>query len=103
MAVTITACTKYMAEKKPWRPALLASRVFGTDPYDHTEKERAYILAEKLSEFFRKLGLKTTLSELGIDDRDFEVMAKRATRNGRVGHYLPLDAAGIVEILNLAR
>jgi hypothetical protein len=30
-------------------------------------------------------------------------MAKRATRNGRVGHYLPLDAAEIVEILNLAR
>ena len=103
MAVTITAWTKYMAEKKPWRPALLASRVFGADPYDHTEKERAYILAEKLSEFFRKLGLRITLAEFGIDDRDFEVMAERATRNGRVGHYLPLDASGIVEILNLAR
>ena len=103
MAVTITAWTKYMAEKKPWRPALLASRVFGADPYDHTEKERAYILAEKLSEFFRKLGLRITLAEFGIDDRDFEVMAERATRNGRVGHYLPLDASRIVEILNLAR
>ena len=103
MAVTITAWTKYMAEKKPWRPALLASRVFDADPYDYSEEERAYILSEKLSEFFRKLGLKTTLTELGIDDRDFEVMAKRAVRNGRVGHYLPLDAAEIVEILNLAR
>ncbi|MBP3900314.1 MAG: iron-containing alcohol dehydrogenase, partial [Blautia sp.] len=75
----------------------------GADPYDYSEEERAYILSEKLSEFFRKLGLKTTLTELGIDGRDFEVMAKRATRNGRVGHYLPLDAAEIVEILNLAR
>ena len=33
--------------------------------------------SEKLSEFFRKLGLRITLAEFGIDDRDFEVMAER--------------------------
>ncbi|MCR5775642.1 MAG: iron-containing alcohol dehydrogenase [Lachnospiraceae bacterium] len=102
MAVVMVAWTKYMAEKKPWRPALLASRVFGVDAYDHSEKERAYILSEKLSDFFKKLGLKTTLAELGIDDRDFETMAKRATKNGPVGHYEPLDDKAIREILTLA-
>ncbi len=102
MAIVITAWIRYMAEKKPWRPALLASRVFGADPYDYNEKERAYVLADKLSDFFKKLGIKTTLSELGIDDRDFEIMAKRATRNGSVGHYEPLDEKAIVEILKIA-
>ena len=102
MAVAMTAWTKYMAVKKPWRLALLASRVFGADPYDYSETERAFILSEKLEAFFRKLGLKVRLSELGIDDKDFEVMAKRATRNGSVGHYEPLDAAAFVEILKLA-
>ena len=102
MAVAMTAWTKYMAVKKPWRLALLASRVFGADPYDYSETERAFILSEKLEAFFRKLGLKVKLSELGIDDKDFEVMAKRATRNGSVGHYEPLDAAAFVEILKLA-
>lgn len=102
MAVVITAWTKYMAKKKPWRLALLASRVFGADAYDYTEEERAYILSEKLEAFFQKLGLKTTLTELGIDDKAFDVMAERATRNGAVGHYLPLDAATIREILKLA-
>lgn len=103
MAVVMTAWTKYMAVRKPWRLALLASRVFGADPYDYTEEERAYILSDKLSGFFKKLGLKTTLTELGIDDRDFDIMAKRATRNGKVGHYVPLDAQAFKEILALAR
>ena len=102
MAVVLVAWTKYMAEKKPWRLALLASRVYGADAYDLSERERAYRLSEELERFFRKLGLKTTLTELGIDDKDFEVMAKRATRNGTVGHYEPLDAAAFVEILKLA-
>ena len=102
MAVVLVAWTKYIAEKKPWRLALLASRVYGADAYDLTERERAYRLSEELERFFKKLGLKTTLTELGIDDKDFEVMAKRATRNGTVGHYEPLDAAAFVEILKLA-
>jgi len=103
MAVVLVAWTKYMAGVKPWRLALLANRVFGVDTYDHSEKERALILSDKLKEFFEKLSVKTTLSELGIDDRDFEVMAARATRNGSVGHYEPLDKAGIINVLNLAK
>jgi alcohol dehydrogenase YqhD (iron-dependent ADH family) len=102
MAVVFVAWTKFVAARKPWRPALLATRVFGVDSYDHNEEERALILADKLEEFFKKLGVKTTLTELGIDDKDFEVMAARATRNGTVGHYVPLDAESIKEILRLA-
>ncbi len=102
MAVVMVAWTKYMAEKKPWRLALLATRVFGVDAYDYTLTERAYILSQKLEEFFKKLGLATTLSELDIDDKHFDDMANRATRNGSVGHYEPLDAKAIKEILTLA-
>lgn len=102
MALVLTAWTRYVAEIKPWRLALLASRVFGADPYDYTEKERAKILSVKLEEFFRKIGLRTTLTELGIDSKDFEIMAARATRNGTVGHYIPLDAEAIRNILTLA-
>ena len=103
MAVVFVAWTKYMADIKPWRLALLANRVFGVDSYDYDEKERALILSDKLKDFFVKLGLKTTLTELGIDDKDFEKMAKRATRNGTVGHYQKLDADSIVKILKLAQ
>ena len=102
MAIVLTAWTKYIADIKPWRPALLASRVYGKDPYDYSEKERALLLSDELEKFFRKLGLKTHLSELGITDSDFEVMAKRATAGGNVGHYVPLDSQKIIEILKTA-
>ena len=102
MAIVFTAWTKYIADIKPWRLALLASRVYGKDPYDYSEKERALLLSDELEKFFKKLGIKTHLSELGIDDKDFEVMAQRATKGGNVGHYVPLDAESIREILRLA-
>ncbi len=102
MAVVTVAWTKYMAQKKPWRLALLASRLFGIDPYNYSEKERAYALSEKLAAFFKKLKLATTLSDLKIDDKDFEVMAARAVKHGNVGHYVPLDATAIKDILKLA-
>ncbi|MBR6344307.1 MAG: iron-containing alcohol dehydrogenase [Lachnospiraceae bacterium] len=102
MAIVFVAWTKYMAEVKPWRLALLATRVFGADSYDYSEKERAYILSEKLEQFFKKIGVKTKMSELNIDDKDFDTMAKRATRNGTVGHYVPLDAKAFTDILKLA-
>ena len=102
MAIVFTAWTKYAAEVKPWRLALLASRVFGVDAYDYTEKERALKLSEILEAFFKKIGVKTRLTELGISDKDFDTMAKRATRNGTVGHYIPLDAKAFTEVLKLA-
>ena len=102
MAVVFVAWTKYMAKKKPWRLALLANRVFGVDSYDYTEEERALILSDKLRDFFKELGIATSLSELNIDEKSFEVMAKRATRNGAVGHYVPLDADKFQAILKLA-
>ncbi len=102
MAIVFTAWTKYAAEVKPWRLALLASRVFGVDAYDYTEKERALKLSEILETFFKKIGVKTRLAELGISDKDFDTMAKRATRNGAVGHYIPLDAKAFTEVLKLA-
>jgi hypothetical protein len=55
-----------------------------------------------LERFFKKLGLKTHLSELEITDKDFEVMAERATAGGSVGHYVPLDKERFIEILKLA-
>lgn len=102
MAVVFVAWTKYIAKIKPWRLALLATRVYGVDSYDFNEEERALILSDKLKDFFVKLGLKVSLTELNIDDKDFELMAQRATKNGKVGHYEPLDAEAIVKILNLA-
>lgn len=102
MAVVFVAWTKFIAKEKPWRAALLASRVYGVDEYNYSEEERAEKLSEILKAFFQKLGLKTTLTELGIGKEDFDIMAQRATRNGPVGHYIALDTDRFKAILELA-
>ena len=64
----------------------------------------AYILADRLEEFFRSLHLKTTLHEMGIDDTHFDKMANRATNNGKdcVGHYVAVNKQIFVDILKMA-
>lgn len=62
----------------------------------------------KLSEFFTKIGLPQTLSELGFEESDFEVMAKRSTRiaygiEGPIGGIQKLSWQDVVEIFKLAK
>lgn len=104
MAVVLVAWCKYMAENNPDKLAQLASRVFQVDLTIFSRKEAACILADKLNQFFKLLNLRTSLTEFGITNIDFKDMANRATNNdtNTVGHYLPLHAKEIVDILNLA-
>ncbi|MBR2188628.1 MAG: iron-containing alcohol dehydrogenase [Eubacterium sp.] len=104
MAVVLPAWIRYAAEKKPEKPAQLAVRVFGVDPYTCDTRQQALRLAELLTDYFRELGLRTTLTELGIDESDFMEMALRATKDGTepVGHYLPLNPERFVEVLKMA-
>ena len=83
--------------------AQLANRLFGFDYHDHSEKEMSLLLVDRFYEFYKKLGLKTSLREFGIDDVHFEEMANRATADDTrpVGHYYPLDVKRFVEVLRL--
>lgn len=52
-------------------------------------------------DFFTEIGLPMSLSELGIDDAKFEVMAKDAVKFGGLQHaYVALTKQDVVEILN---
>lgn len=104
MAVVLIAWTKYMAKEKPAKLAQLANRVFHVDYHDYSLTEMALQLSSRLNDFFKMLNLKTSLTEMGIDDSHFVEMADRATGNGTgtVGHYIPLDKARFIEILKLA-
>ena len=63
---------------------------------------------DRLSEFFKKLGLPSTLKEIGIDESKFELMAKKAT-GVELGHEHPIGGLkklywkDIVEIFKLAK
>lgn len=104
MAVIMLAYLKYVAVRHPKKTAQLAHQLFGVEYFEYTEEEMTLKLAERLEQFYKMLGLRTTLTEMGIDDTHFEEMALRATSNGTstVGHYYPLDKDKFVEVLKLA-
>ena len=75
------------------------------------EKSKPEFVKEAPKPQPRLNGAKDMVSEQqvksNVQDNDqivkFRVMAERATRNGTVGHYVPLDADRFVEILELAK
>ena len=104
MAVVMLAYLRYVAEKHPKKTAQLANRLFDVDYSNYTEKEMTLKLANNLEAFYKMLGLKTTLTEINIDETHFEEMALRATKDDTapVGHYYPLDKEKFIEVLKLA-
>lgn len=57
---------------------------------------------EKVSDFlFNTLGLKSRLSDIGIDDSNFEIMAKKACMGGIIPGFKPLNQQDIVNIFKM--
>ncbi|MGN0300401.1 MAG: iron-containing alcohol dehydrogenase, partial [Lachnospiraceae bacterium] len=102
MAIVLPAWIRYISKVNPGKTSQLYVRVFNGDVYTNTDEENTLLLADTLENFFISLGLRTRLSKLDIGSDRFEAMAKRATRNGKVGHYIPLGVEEIVAILTIA-
>ncbi|MCH3962209.1 MAG: iron-containing alcohol dehydrogenase [Solobacterium sp.] len=105
MAVVMLAYVKYCASRHPKKMAQFANRVFDIDYTNYTEEEMVFQLADRLENFYKELNIKTTLTEMKIDDVHFEDMALRATKNDTspVGHYYPLNKDKIIEVLKIAQ
>lgn len=104
MVVVTLAWMKYISTFYPEQLVKYGIRIFNIDPIIYSEKEIIDLAIEKTKAFFIKLGMRTTLTEMGIKDDHFEAMAKRATKDDSqtVGHLKPLNQQDIVEILKLA-
>lgn len=76
------------------------TQVFGIDP-SMPQMDVAKQSIELLKEFlFETLGLESTLTEIGIDDTNFEIMAKKAA-GGTKYAFKPLAASDIEEIFRM--
>ena len=75
--------------------------VFGIDPSLPPERI-ADLAIEKTSEFLTKtLGLPGSLSEIGIGEENFKVMAKKACEGDVIDGFVPLRAEDIVKIYKM--
>ncbi|MDF2821900.1 MAG: butanol dehydrogenase [Clostridiales bacterium] len=75
--------------------------VFGLDgtlPQMEVAKKSIEMLKDFL---FGTLGLSSTLTEIGIDDTNFEIMAKKSVTGGTMYAFQPLAASDIEEIFRM--
>ena len=109
LAIIIPAWMRYVYKKHPERFLQFAERVFGTktseNTYSNSEVYKEEIIQttiDGLEEFFRSLGQATRLSEAGIDDSRFDIMAKRATQKGSLGSFMKLETEDVLNIYRMA-
>ncbi|WP_300357569.1 iron-containing alcohol dehydrogenase [Fusobacterium sp.] len=102
MAIVFPAWMKYVKDENIDIFVNFAVKVFGVE--NTTKEETALKGIEKLEEFFKSLGLKISLSEVGIGEENFEVMAEKALAGSKtLGRFKKLTKEDIVNILKTSK
>lgn len=83
-----------------WRFVEYGKNVWGIT--DGTDEEIARAAIEKTKEFFASLGLPSKLSEIGIDDEHFDIMAEKAAAGGLEYGFIPLYKDDVIKIFRNA-
>ncbi len=108
LAVLTPAWMKYIYKDHLPTFQQFAVKMMGVEDEPKHPEETARHGIERLEELFQRMGLPTSMSELGIPDRSrYEEMAKQAVGFGTpyqhdIGNIQKLDWQDIVEILKLA-
>ena len=102
LAVTTIAWMKYVYKKHLPMFVQFAVNVMGVKGALRQQEEIAWEGILALEDFCKKMNLPTRMSELGIDDKNFELMAKKCVGDGTLGGLESLNAQDIVAIYKLA-
>ena len=103
LAVTFPAWMKHVYKNDVQRFARFAVNVWGVEPRFDWPERTALEGIGRTKNFFRDIGLPTSLPELGVKDDRFEEMARKATAAGPLGNFVKLGARDVVSIYELAR
>ena len=87
-------------EKTEHRFAAYGVNVWGLDA-SLPQRELAETAIEKTAEFFKSMGLPSTLGEVGIDDSKLDLMAQHA-RGGFANTFVPLSREDVYNILKMS-
>ncbi len=104
LAVVLPAWMRYCYKANPGRMAQFANRVFGVPYVPGEEDEMALAGIDQMVAFLRRIGMPTTMVELGIQSPDIPTMAKKCTRDGArtIGNFKRLDINDVAAIFTMA-
>lgn len=102
MALIFPAWMRYVVEKSPARFARFAERVWDVDRKGKSDVKAGLEGIEKTVQFWKSLGIPTTLTQAGVSKSIFPKAAKQAARFGTMGSVTPINEADVLKILELA-
>ena len=102
IAVTFPAWMKYVYKQNIGRFKQFAFRVWGVDPCFGEDESIVLEGIKRFGDFFKEIGLPTTLKELNIGDDKFEEMALKELQWGPIGNFMKLQKEDIINIFKLA-
>ena len=103
LAIIFPAWMKYVYEVKPSMFARLAVELFGIEKGDKLDEQLTYEFISKLEEFYKSIGLKTKLREVGIDANNVKFLAELAVyKSTTIGNFKKLNVNDVMNILKMA-
>ena len=105
LAIVFPAWMKYVYKHDIKSFVRFAVRVWNVDERFHDPEKTALEGIGRLEDFFKSIGLPGRLSEIGIAEKDFDMIAQKCRRfdGNSVGNFVKLDGKAIKKILELAR
>lgn len=104
LAVLFPAWARYIYRHDIRKFSQFANRVWGIE-MDHEHPEKTALRGiEAMTQYFRTIGMPTTMKELGISPSDYEKIADMTTNGGKIQiqSYFPLTREDILNIYRLA-
>jgi alcohol dehydrogenase len=103
LSVMFPAWMKYVYKFNIERFAQFAVRVFNIDADFRDNEQLALNGIKELENYFREIGLPTTLKELNVPSENFELMAGKAVVKGPIGNFVKINKEDAVKIFELAK
>ncbi|WP_417006682.1 iron-containing alcohol dehydrogenase [Aquibacillus salsiterrae] len=102
LAIIFPAWMKYVYKHDINRFVQFANRVWDVEIDLNNPEKTALAGIKKLEEFFKSIGMPTTLRDAEIDDEHFSDMAKKAVEKGQLGNFVKLCADAVERIYRIA-
>ena len=99
LAIVFPAWMKYVYKNDLDRFVKFAKEVFALS--GESKEEPVLQGVEALKQFFRDIGMPTSLKEAGIDEQYLEEMAELAVSKGPLGNFVKLEKEDVLNILNI--
>ena len=103
LAVMFPAWMKYVYKYNIERFAQFAVRVFNIDTDFNDNEQLALTGIKGVENYFKDIGLYTTLKELNVSSENFELMAGKAVAKGPIGNFVKIGKEDAVKIYELAQ